>query len=115
MTRITQSDQVLILLREQLQRLGRGKAARSGKAGASARTTPPAVARLQARGSVDDLSEQELGRTLVKALLAEELSEQIANDPAFQSVAEDVFRIIGGSEEGRALLRRAAVQLRQGK
>lgn len=48
----------------------------------------------------------------MRALITEELSEGIANDGSFQAVADEVFRIISGTPEGRALIDRAAAQLR---
>jgi hypothetical protein len=112
MNRIGNADQVLVLLREQLQRLGRGKGAKAGRTGAAQGATPSPVARLQAQAGLADLSGEEFRRTLVRALLTEELGDAMANDPSFQAVADDVFRIIGGTPEGQALIDRAARQLR---
>ena len=112
MTRIGSVDQVLLLLRERLQRMDRSRADTSRRADAMARATPGPLARLQAMAAVDQLSDDDLGRTMIRALLADELGEGIANDPAFQSVIEDVARIIGESEEGRKLMERAMRELR---
>jgi hypothetical protein len=112
MNRIGNADQVLVLLREQLQRLGRGKGAKARRAGAALGSTPSPIARLQAKAGMDDLSGEEFRRTLVRALLTEELGDAMANDPSFQTVADDVFRIIGGTPEGKELIDRAARQLR---
>lgn len=114
MTRITSSDQVLILLREQLQRLGRGKTGRGERAGAAAPPTPGAVSRLKGLAGQGGVGEEELRRSLVRAVLTEELGERLANEPALQAVVDDVFRIVSASEEGRALLERALDQLRAG-
>lgn len=112
MTRVGNADQVLLLLREQLQRLDRARGQRSGRADASrkaAAQTP--LARLRALRALGPMSEEDYRRTLVRALLTEELGEAVANDPSFQAVADDVFRILNESEEGRALVARAAEQL----
>jgi hypothetical protein len=117
MTRISSSDQVLILLREQLQRLGRGKAARAERAGRAAggeRTAPAGMARLKALAERGAIGDTELRRTLVRALLAEELGEKLTNEPALQAIVDDVFRIISETEDGRELLARALDQLRGG-
>ena len=111
MTRINQVDQVLLLLRERLQRLNRSGPGASRRSGRSSPATARPLARLQAMAELDQLSEDDLGRTIVRALLAEELGEGLANDPAFQAVIDDVARIIGESQEGRDLMARAAREL----
>jgi hypothetical protein len=112
MTRITNADQALLLLQEQLQRMDRGKTGRTSRKGNSQKATPRAMARLQTLAALDRLSDEDVRRTLVRALLSEQLGEGIANDATFQNVVEDVFRIISASEEGRALIDRATAELR---
>lgn len=112
MTRISNADHVLVLLREQLQRMDRTRAKRTSRAGAAQKGTQPPLARLHEAASFDQLSDEEFRRTLVRAVLIEELGEGLANDPNFQVVVEDVFRILSESEEGRELISRAAQQLR---
>ena len=112
MTRINQVDQVLLLLRERLQRLERNRASTSRRPGKSSQPTARPLARLQATEALEQLSSDDLGRTIVRALLAEELGDGLANDPAFQAVIADVARIIGESDEGRTLMERAARELR---
>jgi hypothetical protein len=114
LTRIAASDQVLLLLREQLQRLGRGKGARSERAGGPKEVSPRAIERLKALAGRGGVGEEELRRTLVRAVLTEELGERLANEPGLQAIVDDVFRIISDSEEGRALLDRALGQVRGG-
>ena len=109
MTRINQADQILLLLQERLQRLDRSRAGRT--AGTAPATARP-LARLQALAAIDRLSDEDFKRTMVRALLTEELGERVANDPAFEAVAEDVFRILSESDEGRRLIEQAARQLR---
>jgi len=60
------------------------------------------------------MSEDQVRRTLVRALLSEELGEGISNDPSFQSMVEEVLRVINQSDDGRALIARASLQLRGG-
>lgn len=111
MTRVTSSEHVLLLLREQLQRLDRTRGGHPGRTGGSGKPTPAPMARLQSLGEVTD---KEFKRTLVRALLAERMGEGVANDPAFQTMIDDVYRIITDSEDGRALIDRAARRLRAG-
>ncbi|MDQ4087016.1 MAG: hypothetical protein M3177_03225 [Pseudomonadota bacterium] len=109
MTRITNVDQVLLLLQEKLRRMDRSRTARTGRPSAA---TPRPLARLQALAALDHISEEDFKRTMVRALLTEELGEGLGNDPAFQTVVDDVFRIISASEQGRELIEQAARQLR---
>lgn len=114
MTRITSSDQALLLLQEQLRRIDRGRTGRSERTSSGRKITPRPIARLQSAAALDQLSDEEVRRTLVRALLAEELGEGVANDPAFQTIVEDVFRLINASSDGRELIARAARQLLAG-
>jgi hypothetical protein len=112
MTRVSNADHVLLLLREQLHRMGRSRTGRSGKAGAGREATQGPLIRLQASAAVDQLSDEDFRKVLLRAVLTEELGEGIANDPNFQSIVDDVFRILSESEEGRGLIDRAAEQVR---
>lgn len=110
MTRISNADQVLLLLQEQIDRLAKRKGAE--RRGATARSgTPEPMTRIRALATRSGLSEEDLKRSLVRGVLVQQLGEAIGNDPAFQTVAGDVFRIIGETPEGRALIDRALTQL----
>lgn len=111
MTRVNSTEHVLLLLRERLQRMERGRSARTGKAARSGNRPEAPVARLQAMAGLDQLPQDELRRSLVRALLSEELGEGIANDPGFAAIAEEVYRMISDSDEGRALIERASQEL----
>lgn len=109
MTRINGADAVLALVQEQLHRLGKDRAqARSPNAKAGA-TTP--LDRLRALAGRDGLSDDDVKRALVRGLLVQQLGESVGNDPAFEHVAGDVLRILGDSDDGRALLDRALQEL----
>ena len=104
-----------MLVREQLQRLGKGRAGAAGRASSGAREAASApMGRIRALAAHEGLDEEELGRTLVRALLAEQLGEKVAQDAGFQSVLDDVYRIIADNDETRTLLARAAEQLKGG-
>ena len=112
MTRISQADQVLILLREQLQRIGRTRKERSSRTGKAQASTPRPIARLQAMGSLEE--GEEFRRGLVRAILTEEMGEAMANDPSFQAVVDNVYRMISATPDGQELIDRAGRQLRGG-
>lgn len=113
MTRISNVDQVLMLLRQQLQRLGKSDRSRKGGAiGApAAERRQPATGRIEAVMRTDRLSEEELGRTLVTAMLVDEFGEGPANDHKFRKVADEVYRIIASDPQARKLLGEALMAL----
>jgi hypothetical protein len=110
MTRISNADHVLVLLREQLQKIGKSRKERTARSGAVRGSTPRPIARLQAMGSLEE--GEEFRRTLVRAILTEEMGEAMANDPSFQTVVDNVYRMISATPDGQELIDRAGRQLR---
>ncbi|MCB5423821.1 hypothetical protein H0274_01010 [Altererythrobacter sp. CC-YST694] len=106
MTRINQVDQVLLLLRQQLQRLDKSGRARKGSASSATgvQRRSPAAGRVEAVLRADDLSDEDLARTLISALLVDEFGEAAANDPAFLHMAGEVHRIIAADPQAAKLL-----------
>jgi hypothetical protein len=112
MTRVTSSDHILLLLRERLQRLDRTRGQKITRTSGGQKSTPPPMERLQALAALEAVSGEEFQRTLVRAVLSEELGEAVVNEAAFQSIAAEVFQLITASPEGRDLVERAARELR---
>lgn len=111
MTRITNTDHVLLLLREQLQKIGQSRKERTTRSGTvRGAATPRPIARLQAMDSFEE--GEEFRRTLVRAILTEEMGEAMANDPSFQAVVDNVYRMISATPDGQELIDRAGRQLR---
>ena len=107
MTRITNAEQVLLLLRAHLQR-----AQRAGKRGApsrQARLGP--VGRLQNIASTEALSDAALARALVSSLLEEEFGSALANDPKFQRMADEVTMALSQDDASAQLMKQALAQL----
>ncbi|MEO9130637.1 MAG: hypothetical protein ABI240_05455 [Sphingomonas sp.] len=111
MTRVSNADHVLLLLQEQLSRLGKEKSARCTLVRAACKGTPEPVTRLRALAGREGISEDDMKRALVRSVLVQQLGEAIGTDPAFEAIASDVMRIIGESDAGRDLLDKAMVQL----
>ena len=112
MTRITNADQVLALLQGHLQRSGR--TGRKHKAGATAKSRASQqkpIERLQDIAQSADLPDREIERALLSAILVEEFGAASANDPRFQSMVDDVLRIIREDDRSHTLLERARMQL----
>lgn len=116
MNRIGNVDQVLLLLREQLQRSGRtrGAAAKGRAADAEASSARP-IDRVRALAILDTLDEEDLRRAVVRGLLAEQFGEAVGNDPALIAIVDEVSRIIGETPEGRDLMDRAVAQLKDSR
>jgi hypothetical protein len=110
MTRISNADHVLLLLREQLQKIGQSRKERTSRSGPVRGSTPRPIARLQAMDSFGE--GEEFRRTLVRAILTEEMGEAMANDPSFQAVVDNVYRMISSTPDGQELIDRAGRQLR---
>ena len=111
MTRIGNVDQVLLLLREQLQRAGKGRqAARKSRTGA---VVPRPLDRVRALAAMESLNEDEVRKVLVRGILTEEFGEGVGNDAALQTIVDDVVRIIGETPGGPELIGRAIAQLKE--
>jgi hypothetical protein len=109
MTRISAADQIVLLLREQLSRADRAR----GKPRAATHPDLSPQARLEALAAVDALPDREFRRALLRNLLAEQLGDRLASEPAFETVVGDVLRIIEDAPEGLALLERATALFRE--
>jgi hypothetical protein len=113
LTRIGTVDQVLLLLREQLERTGRNRGATGHRAASAGRGEARPLERARSLAALDALSDEDAGRVLVRGLLAEQFGDALGNDLAFQNIIEEVFGIIAETPDGRDLIARALGQLRQ--
>lgn len=112
MTRITNSDQVILLLQNQLKRMDKPQRKRtltepSDKV--EIRQNP--LARVQSIAKEEDLTEEDIHRSLIRGLLTEEFGIEVANDPAFQKVIDDVLKVFQQDDAGADLLKKATQQL----
>ena len=107
MTQISATDQVLLLLREKLQR---GERARTVSPTERRSATPQQ--RIAALAAVKDLPERDFRRALIRSLLSERLGEALVADPAFDAVTGEVLRMIEESDEARGLLDQVAAGFR---
>jgi hypothetical protein len=116
MTRVGNVDQVLLLLREQLQRTAKGrgaaKNASSGRAGAAGKRP---LDRVRALAAFDSRDEDEVRRAVVRGVLTEEFGEAVGNDAALQTIVDDVVRMIRETPGGPELIDRAVAQLKASK
>lgn len=111
MVMIGNVDQVMALVRGQLERMSRDKRlAATTKAGRGDAPRATGKSRLQALSNLGDLPDGEFERLLVGALLAREFGEDVAQDPRFQSLVDKTARIMADDPELRTALR----EVRQG-
>ena len=105
----------MLLLRQQLQRLARGEAgtrsARTAPSHSAQRESP--LHRVSALVSLGDLSQEDLGKSLIRALLAEEFGSELSNEPKFDRIVTEVHRMIAGDSEAKSLLDGSLELLRQ--
>lgn len=115
MTNVGRVDQAILLLKDRLRQLNaRGQPSSAGVSGTSAATHAASGDALQSlrelvrRGQIDP---HELRRAFVRTLLADSLGEDLVGSIEFQSVAEEVSRLLEESEAGRSLLAQALAEL----
>ena len=111
MTRITNADQVLMLLRSHLERAKKS----DRKSAAAKQGRPGALERAQQLASAEGLSEADVARALIAGLLAEEFGAELAAEPRFQAMVEEVRLMLESDEAGRLMLRDAVTQLAGGR
>jgi len=105
---VTRVDQAVLQLRLQLQRLARERARCS--TGAHSVDSPP-LQRLRQARSTGGLGEEEFRRKFVRALLTEELGEELGNQPEFDRISNEVARMLSEDEDTNALVEAAIRQL----
>lgn len=95
MTRITNADQVLLLLRAHLERADK---TRRSKRPSASRARRSALQRVSDIATDKEASEDDIRRALIAGILVEEFGPGLAADTRFQDMVSHVLRII--SEDG---------------
>ena len=112
MTRITNADQILALLRTQLERAEK-KRATSSKTTPSEGADAGPVERLRSATAANALPPDQFDRALIAALLTDQLGPAIANAPGFANLVEEVLTAIAADSGAKQLLLDARAQLRE--
>ncbi|GAA4768860.1 hypothetical protein [Novosphingobium ginsenosidimutans] len=118
MVTISNADQVVAMVRAQLERMSRerkvdkvGRPPKSGSTGSAGKLAPASrQSRLEAICNLVDLPEEEFDRVLGGALLSYEFGEDIGRDSRFQSLVGRTTAILRGDPDLAAMLS----DLRQG-
>ncbi len=109
-------DQVMALVRSQLERMSRDKRVGStGKANRGGQAPATDKSRLHALSSLSDLPDGEFERLLVGALLSREFGEEVSQDPRFQSVVDRTWKIMRDDEGLRATIQQVRRGLQDGR
>lgn len=112
MTSVSKVDQAIILLKDRLRQLDArnlGATAESVARRQSATSDPlRSLRELVRAGRLDD---RELRRAFVRTLLADSLGDELVASVEFQSISDEVSRLLDQSEEGSALVTRALAEL----
>jgi len=108
MSDIGRVDQAVLQLRAQLQRLARERVRR---AGSSTSPEPKPLDRLRELGAAGTLGDEEFRRKFVRAVLIEELGETLGNQPEFERISNEVWRLLNEDPDTRAILDAAIEQL----
>jgi hypothetical protein len=113
-TKVSNSDHVLMLLRAQLERAK--KAGRAGKAQPKKTTDirEGPVSRVRSLALYDNLTQSDLARALVSGLLLEHFGEEIVNAAKFQALVDEIVSQLGANTAGKELLDQATVELLSG-
>ena len=112
MSSVVRIDQAVLLLRDRLKRLnGRGATAgTSGPARPSGRSSDPLVP-LRQLVQQGQIGAEDLRKAFVRTLLADSLGEDVADSLEFQSISDQVLRLLDSSEAGRELVAKALAEL----
>lgn len=113
MTRITNSDQLAILLRQQIGQLLRKTTSAKGKTAKGERNqfAVSDLSRIQQIAASEEFGESEVQRALIQSLLVEELGEGLMNEAKFQQLIDRVHAIIRDDQDSARLLKDSVRQV----
>jgi len=111
MAGIGKVDQIVLQLRAQLQKVAKDRARSAGGAG---RAEKSPLERFRLLGAADPDDDRELRRKFIRALLTEELGEDLANQPEFERISNEVWSLIEEDVSLRPQLEEALRQLGRG-
>ncbi len=112
MTRVSNVDQILVLIQAHLDRLEKTKKRpNADKARRAPHSSRPPLERVRALAAADGASQKELTRALVAALLSQEFGDERANDLQFQNLVDRVNDALLADEHAASLVANAIGQL----
>ena len=117
MPRIGNVDHVLMLLQQQLQKLdGAKKREATSKTGRIAHEQDrSSLRRISEISANRDISDEDFGRALIRAILVDELGDGLSEDHRFDTLVAQVYDTIAQDDKFSQLLEDAAAEARAGK
>jgi hypothetical protein len=109
---ISNTDRLVLLLRQKLAERAKTATPRSAERQEPARGAPPEPTGLDALAAVETADEHTLGRALLQHLLADQLAPELINDAKFQEVVSRVTEAILEYPDAAKLLARLVRDLR---
>lgn len=112
MTSVGKVEHAIILLKDRLRQLGEhGRTAGTQSASAQRASAGDPLQPLRELVRLGQIDEEELRRAFVRTLLADSLGEEVVGSIEFQSIADQVSRILEQSSAGRELMTQALAEL----
>lgn len=115
MTRVGNTDQIMALVRAQIQRMA--KRERTGAAGKSETRRSDSLTpreRLETLAAMRGLDDEEFSRALIRALLIEELDDGVAGSLGFLSVVERTCVALNADLETSAAIKQLRREIQSG-
>ena len=107
---VSNIDRLVLILRQKLS--ARRRPDSGGPTRRSAGRSPSGIAGVRALAAVGDVDEGALRRSLIQAILIDELGGQSVNDARFQQIVERVTEALEQDAGGSGLLDRVLADLR---
>lgn len=112
MTRVGNTDQIMALVRSQLQRMAKRQRSEKGhKSGQPDARVLTQHERIEALRTIQDISDDEFTQGLVRAFLSEEFGHALAGSPGFQHLVEKTAGLMQADPQIAALLRQVRDRL----
>lgn len=116
MTQVGNIDQIMALVRAQLQRMAkRERGGAAGKPETRRADTLSPRQRIEALAAMKGLSDKDFARALIRALLLEELGEGVGGSPGFQSVLERTYSALDVDADVREAIRGLRDEVQAGR
>lgn len=112
MTRVGNTEQIMALVRNQLQRMSkREKSTKTQQVRKTENKPLNQRERVQALAAIEDLSSEDFSQGFVRALLSEEFGPEVSHSPAFQQVVEKTAAAMEADPQIASLIRQVRGEL----
>ncbi len=109
MTRIDNNQQLIAIVRQQLERASKAKIERTPKVAPSTSKEVTGAKRLS---QLEGFNEDELSRALVESILTEEFGEGLINEAQFQQIVDKITKQLKSDGESAKLISDTLLELK---